>query len=176
MLNHFQGLNQKTLLVFSETFVFPFQFNSPDLRQSLFAFNFRTVTRNCDFFELNPLDNKKDIGLYVLFRTFHDNFQVKLFPPKNYYFCILNVFILILFLRKMQLMNFKKKERVKHCYAYHILWRKALFMNNQYSIYLFYVFIVATSCYVNITLFYIECVLLDATSTTPVEIVSVVNG
>jgi hypothetical protein len=32
--------------------------------------------------ELNPLDNKKDIGLYVLFRTFHDNFQVKLFPPK----------------------------------------------------------------------------------------------
>ena len=26
---------------------------------------------------------KKNIGLYVLFRTFHDNFQVKLFPPKN---------------------------------------------------------------------------------------------
>jgi hypothetical protein len=25
---------------------------------------------------------KKYIGLYVLFRTFHDNFQVKLFPPK----------------------------------------------------------------------------------------------
>ena len=24
---------------------------------------------------------KKDIGLYVLFRTFHNNFQVKLFPP-----------------------------------------------------------------------------------------------
>jgi hypothetical protein len=34
-------------------------------------------------FELNPLDSKKDIGLYVLFRTFHDNFQVKLFPLKN---------------------------------------------------------------------------------------------
>jgi hypothetical protein len=35
-------------------------------------------------FELNPLVNKKknDIGLNVLFRTFHDNFQVKLFPPK----------------------------------------------------------------------------------------------
>ena len=49
-------------------------------------------------------------------------------------------------------------------------------MNNQYSIYLFYVFIVATSCYVNMTLFYIECVLLDATSTTPVEVVTVVNG
>ena len=26
---------------------------------------------------------KKDIGLYVLFRTFHDNFQVKLFPLKK---------------------------------------------------------------------------------------------
>ena len=37
-------------------------------------------------FELNPLDNKKDIGLYVLFRTFHDNFQVKLFPPKIIFF------------------------------------------------------------------------------------------
>ena len=36
-----------------------------------------------------------------------------------------------------------RKERVKHVYAYHILWRKALFMNNQYSIYLFYIFIVA---------------------------------
>ena len=38
--------------------------------------------------ELNPLDNKKDIGLYVLFRTFHDNFQVKLFPPKINFFLI----------------------------------------------------------------------------------------
>ena len=37
-------------------------------------------------FELNPLDNKKDIGLYVLFRTFHDNFQVKLFPLKKVFF------------------------------------------------------------------------------------------
>ena len=39
-------------------------------------------------FELNPLDNKKktDIGLYVLFRTFHDNFQVKSFPPKKNFF------------------------------------------------------------------------------------------
>ena len=32
------------------------------------------------------LTKKKDIGLYVLFRTFHDNFQVKLFPPKNIFF------------------------------------------------------------------------------------------
>ena len=40
-------------------------------------------------FELNPLpalDNKKDIGLYVLFRIFHDNFQVKLFPLKKCFF------------------------------------------------------------------------------------------
>ena len=32
--------------------------------------------------------NKKDIGLNVLFRTFHDNFQVKLFPPKIFIFLI----------------------------------------------------------------------------------------
>jgi hypothetical protein len=37
-------------------------------------------------FELNPLDNKKDIDLYLLFRTFHDNFQVKLFPLKKCFF------------------------------------------------------------------------------------------
>ena len=48
-------------------------------------------------------------------------------------------------------------------------------MNSQYIIYLFYVFIVATSCYVNITLFYIECVLLDSTYTTPVEVAPVVK-
>jgi hypothetical protein len=29
---------------------------------------------------------KKDIDLNVLFRTFQDNFQVKLFPPKNFFF------------------------------------------------------------------------------------------
>ena len=46
-------------------------------------------------FELNPLENEKDIGLYVLFRTFfrtfHDNFQVKLFPPKNILIFFLNI-------------------------------------------------------------------------------------
>ena len=31
---------------------------------------------------------QKDIGFYVLFRTFHDNFQVKLFPPKNIHGCL----------------------------------------------------------------------------------------
>ena len=36
------------------------------------------------FSNLNSIHwiRKKDIGLCVLFRTFHDNFQVKLFPPK----------------------------------------------------------------------------------------------
>jgi hypothetical protein len=32
---------------------------------------------------------KKDIGLNVLFRTFHDNFQVKLFPLKVIFFLFL---------------------------------------------------------------------------------------
>ena len=35
---------------------------------------------------------KKDIGLNVLFRTFHDNFQVNLYPPKNIFvYFILNI-------------------------------------------------------------------------------------
>ena len=37
---------------------------------------------------------KKDIGLNALFRTFHDNFQVKLFPAKKLFFYI---FVLIFF-------------------------------------------------------------------------------
>ena len=32
-------------------------------------------------FELNQLDGGEDMGLCVLFGTFRDNFQVKLFPP-----------------------------------------------------------------------------------------------
>ena len=32
------------------------------------------------------IKKKKDIGLNVLFRTFHDNFQVKLFPPRIIFF------------------------------------------------------------------------------------------
>ena len=32
------------------------------------------------------LIKKNDIDLNVLFRTFHDNFQVKLFPPKITFF------------------------------------------------------------------------------------------
>ena len=38
------------------------------------------------------LIKKNDIGLNVLFRTFHDNFQVKLFPPKiTFFFYFLNI-------------------------------------------------------------------------------------
>ena len=34
---------------------------------------------------------KKDISLNVLFRTFHDNFQVKLFPPKFFFNFFFNI-------------------------------------------------------------------------------------
>ena len=35
---------------------------------------------------------KKDIGLNVRFRTFHDNFHVKLFPPKTkFLYIFLNI-------------------------------------------------------------------------------------
>ena len=43
-------------------------------------------------FELNPLDNNKRYRplctFQDIFRTFHDNFQVKLFPPKKRFFFI----------------------------------------------------------------------------------------
>ena len=43
-----------------------------------FFFNIRSIYAsvfNIFKFELNPLDNKKDIGLYVLFRTFSGQFS-----------------------------------------------------------------------------------------------------
>jgi hypothetical protein len=70
-----------------------FRSNYFHLKLSFFNFflNIRYIYPNVFMIckcELNPLDNKKDIGLYVLFRTFHDNFQVKLFPPKIIFFLI----------------------------------------------------------------------------------------
>ena len=54
----------------------------------LFFFNYFLSVRkicagvfNIFEFELNPLDGGEDMGLCVIFGTFHDNFQVKLFPP-----------------------------------------------------------------------------------------------
>ena len=68
-----------------------FRSNYFHLKLSFFIFfkNIRYIYANVFKifkFELNPLDNKKDIGLYVLFRTFHDNFQVMLFPLKKCFF------------------------------------------------------------------------------------------
>jgi len=59
------------------------------------------------------------------------------------YCCILNVFILILFSSKMQLMNYKKKRENETCICISYFVEKSFYMNSQYSIYLFYVFIVA---------------------------------
>ena len=74
----------------------------PKILFFLFFLNIRYIYANVFKifkFELNPLDNKKDIGLYVLFRTFHDNFQVKLFPLKkcffNYFFSIFVKYMLM---------------------------------------------------------------------------------
>ena len=71
---------------------------------------------------------------------------------------------------KMQKTFFKKKKETLSCPSYFI--EKSSLINNQYSIYLYYVFIVAYSCYVNMTLPYIECVRFHATSTTLVEVTS----
>ena len=76
---------------FSGHFMTIFRLNYFHLKSSFFLnfLNIRYIYANvCNIFkfELNPLDNKKDIGLYVLFRTFHDNFQVKLFPLKIFFF------------------------------------------------------------------------------------------
>ena len=65
---------------FSGHFMTIFRSNYFHLRLSFFNF----FLNNCYIyanvfkvfkFELNPLDNKKDISLYVLFRTFQVNFQ-----------------------------------------------------------------------------------------------------
>ena len=46
---------------------------------------------------------KKDIGLYVLFRTFHDDFQVKLFPPKK-------IFLFFFFKYSLNIYNTKNRD------------------------------------------------------------------
>jgi uncharacterized protein (UPF0248 family) len=63
------------------------------------------------------LDNKKDIGLYVLFRTVHDNFQVKLFPPKNIFFNIffkysLNIYANVFNIFKFELNPLDNKKDI----------------------------------------------------------------
>ena len=78
-------------MYFSGHFMTIFRSNyfHPKLSFFYFFLNIRYIYANIFKifkFELKPLDNKKDIGLYVLFRTFHDNFQVKLFPPKKCFF------------------------------------------------------------------------------------------
>jgi hypothetical protein len=78
-------------MYFSGHFMTIFRSNYFHLKSSFFIyfFNIRYIYANVFNifkFELNPLDNKKDISLYVLFRTFHDNFQVKLFPLKKIVF------------------------------------------------------------------------------------------
>ena len=78
-------------MYFSGHFMTIFRSNYFHLKLSFFYFflNIRYIYANVFKifkFELNPLDNKKDVGLYVLFRTFHDNFQVKLFPLKKCFF------------------------------------------------------------------------------------------
>ena len=45
-------------------------------------------------FELNPLDNKKDIGLYVLFRTFSGHFMTIF---RSNYFHLKNAFLIVFF-------------------------------------------------------------------------------
>ena len=54
-----------------------FRSNYFHLKKIFFNFflNIRFNVFNIFKFELNPLDNKKDIGFYVLFRTFQVNFQ-----------------------------------------------------------------------------------------------------
>ena len=49
-------------------------------------------------FELNPLDDKKDIGLYVLFRTFQVNFQDISYSVT---LALVSFFVFYYFLKKM---------------------------------------------------------------------------
>jgi hypothetical protein len=75
-------------------------------------------------------------------------------------------------------MNLTNKEKETFLCISYFYWEKLFYVcyEYQYSIFLLYVFIVTSSCYVNIVLFYIESVFLDATSTTPVDVAPVVKG
>ena len=77
---------------FSGHFMTIFRSNYFHLKLSFFNFFFKyslNMLMYLTFSNLNSIHwiiKKNDIGLYVLFRTFHDNFQVKLFPPKIIFF------------------------------------------------------------------------------------------
>ena len=67
-------------MYFSGHFMTIFRSNYFHLKKLFFNFFltiryiYANVFKICKF-DLNPLDNKKDISLYVLFRTFQVNFQ-----------------------------------------------------------------------------------------------------
>ena len=82
-------------MYFSGHFMTIFRSNYFHLTLSFFLFflNIRYIYANVFKifkFELNPLDNKKRYRplctFQDIFRTFHDNFQVKLFPLKKCFF------------------------------------------------------------------------------------------
>jgi hypothetical protein len=59
---------------------------------------------------------KNDIGLNVLFRTFQDNFQVKLFPPKKkiyiLFLCSLTIYANVFNICKFELNPLDNKKDI----------------------------------------------------------------
>ena len=85
-------------MYFSGHFMTIFRSNyfHPKLSFFYFFLNIRYIYANIFTifkFELNPLDNKKDIGLYVLFRTFSGHFMTIF---RSNYFHLKNVFFYFL--------------------------------------------------------------------------------
>ena len=75
---------------FSGHFMTIFRSNYFHLKKNYWFFIFvNYMLMYLTFSNLNSIHwiiKKKDIGLNVLFRTFHDNFQVKLYPPNFFFF------------------------------------------------------------------------------------------
>jgi hypothetical protein len=87
-----------------------FRSNYFQIKLSFFSFflNIRYIYANVFKifkFELNPLDNKKDIGLYVLFRTFSGHFMTifrsNYFHLRNVFFIFFSIFVkyMLMYLR-----------------------------------------------------------------------------
>jgi hypothetical protein len=100
-LNPLVNKKKKNVLfrTFSGHFMTIFRSNYFHLKLSFFKFclNIRYIYANVFKifkFELNPLDNKKDIGLYVLFRTFSGHFMTIF---RSNYFHLKNVFLVLFF-------------------------------------------------------------------------------
>ena len=115
---------------------------------------------------------KRPVPFKLIWKLIPSMFGNKIMPCFERSFCILNVYMQWYYFYAR--CNWGTWSSFMHII---FLWRKALlWLVNIVFIYSMYFYCGLIVLFVNITLFYIECVLLDATSTTSVEVAPTVNG